>query len=46
MLRRKNYTPEEPDNAKTAIGRQLTGYKKLVKAVDNAQSDPKGQGCT
>lgn len=38
MLRRKNYTPEEPDNAKTAIGRQFTACKKLVKAVDKRRA--------
>ncbi len=39
MLGRKNYTPQELRHAKTAIDRQLTAYKKLVKAVE-ATSDP------
>jgi hypothetical protein len=41
MLGRKNYTQEELDHAKTAIDQQLAAYKKLVKAVDGATSDPK-----
>jgi len=41
MLGRKNYTQEELDHAKTAIDRQLAAYKKLVKAIDGAPSDPK-----
>lgn len=40
MLGRKNYTQEELDHAKTAIDRQLAAYKKLVKAIDGATSDP------
>jgi hypothetical protein len=39
MLGRKTYTPEELDNATTAIDRQLAAYKKLVKVIDT--SDPK-----
>ena len=41
MLGRKDYTKEELDHARTAIDQQLAAYKKLVKAVDNATSDPK-----
>jgi hypothetical protein len=41
MLGRKNYTREELDHAKTAIDKQLAAYRKLVKAVDGASSDPK-----
>jgi hypothetical protein len=41
MLGRKNYTQEEVDHAETAIDEQLAAYKKLVKAVDSATSDPK-----
>jgi hypothetical protein len=41
MLGRKNYTQEELDHAKTAIDQQLAAYKQLVKAIDNATSDPK-----
>ena len=39
MLGRKNYDPEELDNAKTAVEQQLAAYKKLAKAVDGS-SDP------
>jgi hypothetical protein len=41
MLGRKNYTQEELEQAKTAVGQQLAAYKKLVKAVESATSDPK-----
>jgi hypothetical protein len=41
MLGRKNYTQEELDHAKTAVDQQLAAYKKLVKAIDSATSDPK-----
>jgi hypothetical protein len=41
MLGRKTYTQEELDHARTAIDRQLAAYKKLVKALDGATSDPK-----
>ena len=41
MLGRKNYTQEELDHAKAAIDQQLAAYKKLVKAIDGATSDPK-----
>ena len=41
MLGRKSYTQAELDHAKTAIDQQLAAYKKLVKAVDSATSDPK-----
>jgi hypothetical protein len=41
MLGRKDYTYEELDHAKTAIDQQLAAYKKLVKAIDSATSDPK-----
>jgi hypothetical protein len=40
MFGRKDYTREELDHARTAIDRQLAAYKKLVKAVDSAPSDP------
>jgi hypothetical protein len=41
MLGRKNYTQEEFDHAKTAVDQQLAAYKKLVKAIDSATSDPR-----
>ena len=41
MLGRKDYTREEIDQAKKAVDQQLAAYKKLVKAVDAATSDPK-----
>ena len=41
MLGRKTYTQEELDHAKTAVAQQLTAYRKLVKAIDGATSDPK-----
>ena len=41
MLGRKDYTQEELDHAKTAVGQQLAAYRKLVKALDGAGSDPK-----
>jgi hypothetical protein len=41
MLGRKNYTPQELDQAKKAIAQQLAAYKKLVKVIDGATSDPK-----
>lgn len=41
MLGRKNYTQEEIGHAKTAVAQQLAAYKKLVKAIDSATSDPK-----
>jgi len=41
MLGRKNYTPAELDHARQAVDRQLAAYKKLVKAIDAATSDPK-----
>jgi hypothetical protein len=40
MLGRKTYTQEELDHARAAIDRQLAAYKKLVKAIDSATSDP------
>jgi hypothetical protein len=33
MLGRKNYTPEELDQARNAIGQQLRAYKQLAHAV-------------
>jgi hypothetical protein len=41
MLGRKDYTEEELDQARTAVDQQLWAYKKLVKAIDSATSDPK-----
>ena len=41
MLGRKNYTQDELDHAKTAVDQQLAAYKKLVKAIDSATSEPK-----
>jgi hypothetical protein len=40
MLGRKSYTQDELDNAKTAVNRQLAAYRRLVKALDGATSDP------
>lgn len=40
MLGRKSYTQHELDNAKTAVSRQLAAYRRLVKALDGATSDP------
>jgi hypothetical protein len=37
----QTYTQEELDHAKTATDQQLAAYKKLVKAIDGATSDPK-----
>jgi hypothetical protein len=39
LLGRSSYTQEEFDQAKAAIARQLTAYKKLVKTVEES-SDP------
>ena len=41
MLGRKNYTREEVDHAKAAVNRQVAAYKRLVKAVNGATTDPK-----
>ena len=41
MFGRKNYTPEELDHAKTAVAQQLAAYKKLVKAIEGAETDRK-----
>ena len=41
MLGRKTYTPEELDDARTALDRQLAAYDALVEALDGATSDPK-----
>jgi hypothetical protein len=41
MLDRKTYTPEELDDARTALDRQLAAYDALVEALDGATSDPK-----
>jgi hypothetical protein len=43
MLGREDYTQEELDHAKTAIKQQLAAYKKLVKALDGAATDPRVQ---
>lgn len=40
MLGPKHYTQEEFDHANTAVKQQLAAYKKLVKAIDAAPSDP------
>jgi len=40
MLGRKNYSPEEVAGAENVVKRQLTAYRKLAKAVDDA-ADPK-----
>jgi hypothetical protein len=42
MLGRKDYNPEELDNAKTAVKKQLAAYKKLAKAIDGS-SDPQAK---
>jgi hypothetical protein len=39
MLGRKDYNPEEVDNAQRAVNEQLAAYKKLAKAVEES-SDP------
>lgn len=39
MLGRKDYKPEEVDNAQRAVNEQLAAYKKLAKAVEES-SDP------
>jgi hypothetical protein len=36
MLGRKNYTPEEVEQAKTTIGRQVSAYRKLAEAIDDS----------
>jgi hypothetical protein len=41
MLGRKAYTQEELDHEKTAVDQQLAAYKKLVKAIESATSDPR-----
>jgi hypothetical protein len=41
MLGRNSYTKEELDHARKGVDQQLAAYKKLVKAIDNATSDPK-----
>ena len=41
MLGRKDYTTEEVDHAKKLVDQQVAAYKKLVKAVGGATSDPK-----
>jgi hypothetical protein len=41
MLGRKSYTPQELDDARTAMDRQLAAYDALVEALDGATSDPK-----
>jgi hypothetical protein len=41
MLGRKDYTKDELENARKAVAQQLAAYKKLVKAIDAATSDPK-----
>ena len=41
MLGRKDYTQDELDHAKAAVGQQLAAYRRLVKALGGAGSDPK-----
>jgi hypothetical protein len=41
MLGRKDYTKDELETARKAVAQQLAAYKKLVKAIDAATSDPK-----
>jgi hypothetical protein len=42
MLGRKDYTKQELENARAAIGKQLAAYRKLATAVE-AAGDPKVQ---
>jgi hypothetical protein len=42
MLGRKNYRQDELDQAKTAVGRQLAAYARLVEAID-ATADANAQ---
>ena len=39
MLGRKSYTPEEVENARTAVNTQIAAYQKLAAAADGA-ADP------
>jgi hypothetical protein len=41
MLGRKEYTPEELEQARNAVAQQLAAYRKLVKALNGAGEDPK-----
>jgi hypothetical protein len=41
MLGRKEYTPEELEQARNAVTQQLAAYKRLVKALNGAAEDPK-----
>jgi hypothetical protein len=41
MLGRKDYTREELDHAKSAVRQQLAAYRKLIKALEGADDDPK-----
>ncbi len=41
MLGRKDYTQEEIDHARATVDQQVIAYRKLVRAVDGAPSDPK-----
>lgn len=41
MLGRKDYTQAELDHAKDEVKRQLSAYRKLVRALDGAGADPK-----
>ena len=40
MLGRKDYTQEELDHAQSAVKQQLAAYKKLVKSLDGAATNP------
>jgi hypothetical protein len=41
MQGRKDYTQDELDHARTAVGTQLAAYHQLIKAIGSAISDPK-----
>ena len=40
MLGRKDYTQEELEQGESVVKQQLAAYKKLLKAIDGAGSDP------
>ncbi len=40
MSGRTDYKQEELDHAKSAVDQQIAAYRKLVKAIDSATSDP------
>jgi hypothetical protein len=41
MFGRKDYTQEELDNARNAVGQQVAAYKAIVEAIEGSPSDPK-----